>query len=96
MALLAVVAALTHDFMMFLAMDRLATVAMRLPALDDVAVALRAVVVGMADPDLVEGAGWPCRGPEPGRGDHEQSDLQQPRHLVISILARRLKKRSWP
>lgn len=91
-----VVAALAHDLMMLLVMVRLTMMAVRLPVLDDVSMALRAVLVAVGGPDFVERPRRPCRGPECGRGGHEQPDLQQFRHPFTSIVVLRLKERAWP
>lgn len=91
-----VVAALADDLMMLLVMVRLTMMAVRLPVLDDVSMALRAVLVAVGGPDFVERPRRPCRGPECGRGGHEQPDLQQSRHPFTSIVVLRLKERAWP
>ncbi|WP_210173126.1 hypothetical protein, partial [Methylobacterium sp. CCH5-D2] len=82
--------------MMLLVMVRLTMMAVRLPVLDHVSMALRAVVVAVGGPDFVERPRRPCRGPECGRGGHEQPDLQQSRHPFTSIVVLRLKERAWP
>ncbi|MRI53783.1 MAG: hypothetical protein DI590_00490 [Methylorubrum populi] len=96
MAPFPVVAALADDLMMLLVMVRLTMMAVRLPVLDDVSMALRAVSVAVGGPDFVERPRRPCRGPECGRGGHEQPDLQQFRHPFTSIVVLRLKERAWP
>ncbi|KMO37764.1 hypothetical protein VQ02_12510 [Methylobacterium variabile] len=62
--------------------------------LDDVFVGLRAMAVGMSGSDFVERSRRTCRGPERGRGEHENTDLQHSRHLLTSIFARRTEERA--